>query len=370
MKILVNYVAVLLLLVSFSVEASAQFAKNFTYGASGEIHYNDVVRDENGPAAAGEVDFHKATFKAGYKIDKHWSVASKLKIEHAFDSKYNGGDVYVDNLYLKYKASKAFNVQAGIISVPISGGKSKVYGTVELSPVEKYMSFAWREAGIGFSGEFKNSLSYRATFTTGLNPAELQSKSVIYGARNARFYDSTQNFATGLQLKYEPLFNVTVGTSFLYSTLGNSKVYGVDLSGANYRIAEAFAIYTNGHFETRVVGVYSSVAESEKINEVFKNKIGSAQFGTLLEVSHDFTRFFNFKSPDAHLKGFLRTEVYDSHYRTSGIADNSKYEHTDYSLGIVYQPISVIEFKADYQILRAGGYASHHMFDFSIGYNF
>lgn len=143
-----------------------------------------------------------------------------------------------------------------------------------------------------------------------MNPAELQSKSVIYGARNARFYDSTQNFATGLQLKYEPLFNVTVGTSFLYSTLGNSKVYGVDLSGANYRIAEAFAIYTNGHFETRVVGVYSSVAESEKINEVFKNKIGSAQFGTLLEVSHEvyFEEALNEAMNTAGMNGMRDTQ--------------------------------------------------------------
>ncbi|MCG8372620.1 MAG: hypothetical protein MI700_03765 [Balneolales bacterium] len=341
-----------------------------TYGSHGEIHFNDEVQHQNGPDGVGEFDFHKLAFFANYAIDKHWSITSKVKVEHALDSKYNWGDMWLDNLYLKYKHNEKIAVQVGMISVPLTGGKSKVYGTVELSPVEKYLAYSWREAGVAISGKFDSKLSYKATLTTGLNPAELQGKSGIFGARNYGFFSSTSNAAAGFQLKYAPLSNVYVGSSFLYSGLENSSDYEGDLSGASYRVSEVFFSYKYEKFGIRTVGVYSTVAESDKINEAFHNKIGSVQAGGLVEFSYDFSKILNIKDSERHFTAFLRGEMYDTHFKTNGITDDKKHEHIDYSLGLVYKPFAFLELKTDYQITRIDGHANNQVLNMSLGYNF
>ncbi|MGB0346611.1 MAG: hypothetical protein ACPGGA_03940 [Balneolaceae bacterium] len=340
----------------------------FSYSFDGEIHYNDVVQDLNEANPTGELDFHKFAVKSSYYLSSAWSVASKVIVEHSFDPNYDGGDVYVSNLYVKYKYSKKFYVTSGVISVPTSGGKKGFYGTVELSPVEKYLSYAWREAGIGVAGSLNDNISYKATLTSGLDPYELSSKSVIYSARNHDFFASLNNVATGVQLVYDNDYDVRFGFSALYSGLNKSGESSETFDGANYTFGEVFGAYKIGYVGTRAVATFSSIQGIEEINEVFHNKAGSAHAGALFEVSYDFSRFLN--NDSQHLCTILRSEYYDSQFRTTGISDNSKYEHYDYSLGIVYQPIKSLEIKADYQIQRFGDKYSSQLFDLSLGFHF
>lgn len=359
----------LLLLISNSVFAQEQ--KKLTYAFEAELHYNDALqRADQNSSNFGKLDLHKASFKTGYSFNKKWSIGSKVIVEHAFDKKYEGGDVYFTNFYAKYKINKKFNIQAGLISVPLCGGKSSTYGTVEVSPVEKYMSIAWREVGVSFSGTPSKQVSYKAMVSTGLNPAELNSKTVVYNARNADLGSSLNNIGAGGHLKIKPNYEWTIGTAFFYSGLSNSDQTEVDLSGADYRIAEFYTQYAFGKFESRIVGVYSSIRESDKINEAFHSKIGSAQYGTLLEFGYDLSDLFPINIEESSVKGFARVESYDAHFRTDGTSDKRYYEHTDYSLGIVYQPVKALEVKADYVLLKTGDNALQQLFDFSLGYHF
>ncbi len=344
-------------------------SEKFTYSIAGNINYNDVVQDLNNQNVRGEFDFYKIAAKTSYAFSKQWSLTSKVVVEHLFDPYYDNGDVYVQDLYLKYKHSKKFAVQTGIVSIPISGGKYGVYGSVMLAPVEKYLSYSWREAGVGISGGFKNNISYRATVTTGLDPSELYSKSGIFSARNHEFFESTKNVATAVQLVYDNKYDIRFGFSALYSGLNNSGVTSESFNGANYQYAELFGAYKIGYFGTRAVTSLSMINGVDAINEVFHNKVGKAQAGILIETSYDFSRFLNDETQKLHT--FLRSEYYDTQYRTSGdVTDDSKYEHYDYTIGMVYQPTDFLELKADYQLLRFGGKYSSQLFDLSIGFKF
>lgn len=371
MKIILRFNLLLFLFIITANQLLAQNTKKFTHSIDAELHFNDYIHKAGQEASVkNDLDLHKAAFKAGYSINKHWSVGSKVVVEHAFDQEHDGGDIYLTNLYAKYKFSKKLNIQAGLINVPLCGGKSSTYGTVEVSPVEKYMSYAWRELGVSVSGTPSKKVSYKAMVSTGLNPEELNSKTVIYDARNADLGSSLQNFAIGSQFKFTPNYHWTFGTALFYSGLSNSGEQNVDLSGADYRLAEFYTQYAIGKFESRVVGVYSTISESEKINEVFHSKVGSAQYGTLVEVGYDFSDFFPLKIEESSVKGFLRAESYDAHYRTEGISDKKKYEHTDYSIGLVYQPVKFIEFKADYIFQQSGDRLTKQLFNLSVGYQF
>ena len=343
--------------------------EKFTYSVAGNINYNDVVQDLNNQNIKGEFDFYQFIAKSNYAFSKKWSLTSKVVVLHLLDPEYNNGDVLVQDLYMKYKHSKKFAIQSGVVSLPINGGIYGIYGSVMLAPVEKYLAYSWREAGIGISGRFKNNVSYRATLTTGLDPAELHSKSGILSARTHKFFESTKNVATAIQLVYDNKYDIRFGFSALYSGLNNSGVTSATFSGANYQFAEVFSAYKFGYVGTRAVASFSTIQGVDAINDVFQNKAGSAQAGILLEASYDFSRFLNDETQKLHT--FLRSEYYDTQYRTSGdVTDDSKYEHYDYTIGMVYQPTDFLELKADYQLLRFGGKYSSQLFDLSIGFKF
>lgn len=361
---------VLFALSFLSTAVKSQVAKNFSYSIYGEVHYNDIVQDAQGPATKGELDFHKAFFKAGYKFSKNISVTTRLRVEHLFDEHYNNGDAFIDQAYLSYKLSPEFNIKAGVIPVLLNAGKSKPYGTVETSPVEKYLAFTWREAGVEFNGTFENSFSYKVAFTTGLDASEIQAKSGIFSARNSEFTSSLSNLAAGVQFKYKPIYGMTVGTSALWSGLENGDGYGESLKGADYKVAEGFVSYKYHDITTRVVGVYSTISEVEKINAVVGNKIGSSQYGLLGEIGYDFHELFSLTKYEEHFLVFVRAASYDTKFRTSGITDDPDYERYEYSLGLVYKPVKFLELKADYQLLRSRGDRDLQQFDISLGYKF
>ncbi len=347
-------------------EYSEEEKKKFNYSIEGEIHYNDIVQDANNSNVRGELDFHKLAMKSGYYISDHWSLTGKVIVEHSFDSEYAGGDVFLHNLYAKYKHSKKLAIQAGMISVPISGGKNGFFGSVELSPVEKYLSYAWREAGIGLTGSLNNYVNYRVTLTTGLDPYELSSKFVIYSARNHQFSNSLNNLATGLQVYFHNHHGSKIGFSTLYSGLKYSGETFETFRSSNYTFAEVFGYTKFGYVGTRFVINYSKINGVEAINNVFHNKVGSAQAGSLFEFSYDISRYL--KNNSQKLFTVLRAEYYDSQYRTVGDTDNSKYEHYDFTVGLVYRLARLFEIKADYQIQRFGSTYSSQLFDMSIGF--
>ncbi|MBO6793851.1 MAG: hypothetical protein JJ895_08075 [Balneolaceae bacterium] len=316
-----------------------------------------------------QIDFHKLALKSGYKISDSWSLATKVVVEHAFDQQYNGGDLFFSDAYVKFKHSKKLTLSFGLQSVPIEAAKPGSYGTVEISPVEKYLSHAWRELGVKASGDLNKKLSYQFMVGTGLHAAEIGAKSVIYDARNSSLSSSIQNVAFGGKVVVKPNYSWEFGSSYYFSGLSKSNDTDADLTGANYQFGELFTRFAQGNIESRVVGVYSTIANAEKVNNAFHNKVGSAQYGLLLELGYNFSDQFNIKRDDSHLKGFFRTEFYDPYYRMSGFADKKKYEHIDYSIGVVYQPLKSIEFKADYVIMRSGSAVNEHHFDVSIGFH-
>lgn len=348
----------------------AQWTDHLTIGLDAELHFNDQVRSTTAPAAKGEFDFHLITLKSAYKIDKHWSVNAKVKAEHAFDRHYNGGDVYVDNAYVKYKKSEALSIKAGIISLPVNSGKAKNYGSVELSPVEKYVAYAWREAGVGLSGQVAKKWTYQATLTTGLNPSEMYVKDGIYNARLSPFSNSLENVATALQVEFKASNALKLGASVLYSDLSHSSDTDLDLSGADYTLLESYYEVHVGKWTHRSTAKYSMVSESEKINDAFHHKIGSAQYGVLTELNYDFSDLVQSNNRESHLFAILRAEAFDTQFRTAGIDDNSKYEHGFYTLGLVYSPIKAFSFKVDYQFCETNRHADYQMFDLGIGYHF
>ena len=80
--------------------------QTFSYKIIGEIHYNDVVQNEDDENLKGEFDFYKLVVKSVYNMSKKLSLTNKVIVEHTFNPDYNYGDVYISDLYFKYELSK------------------------------------------------------------------------------------------------------------------------------------------------------------------------------------------------------------------------------------------------------------------------
>ena len=61
--------------------AIAQQNQGAVIGGYGELHYNDVFSDENGPNTPGTLDFHRFILFAGYNFNDWISFRSELELE-------------------------------------------------------------------------------------------------------------------------------------------------------------------------------------------------------------------------------------------------------------------------------------------------
>lgn len=340
--------------------------EKFTYSVAAALHYNDVVYDQNSPIKTGKLDFHELHLKAGYKLNKQLKIKSAFEIEHAFNSYYDGGDMYFKQVYIDYHKTAKIGVKAGLVTLPISGSKSKIYTGVEIASNDKYLTYAWRELGFLMYGNLTSKLSYQAGITTGLEASEISSKYGIYSARNNDLFSSVNTLASAVQLKYKMDQNLTLGTSVLISGLQNKKEYGDKLKGASYTLLEGFAKYKLSAFTTRLVGVYSTIKEADKINQSLHKHIGSSQYGSLAEVTYDFL----YDTKKRNLIVYSRAEVYDTQFSTTGFEADPKYKRNEFTLGVLYKPFKQIEFKADYQWLQSGGKKNIGQLNIALGYMF
>ncbi len=352
-----------------------------TLGGYGELHYNDVIYNENGQQTPGEFDFHRFILYAGYNFNDWITFRSELEIEHTF-VKDGQGEVALEQAYIDMRYKPAFGVRAGIMLVPVGivnpVHEPPTFNGVERPNVEKYIiPSTWREAGAGIYGQARSGLSYELYLMAGLDASGISGAEGIRGARQKAFESSTDNWAVTGRLDYRANLNFTFGTSYFFSHLSTNATYGDAMEGTTFHLIDGHAIYTKGGFEARVLGVYSTITNVEDLNSTFApvvgspngNNVGESQYGGYLELSYDLLRFSE-KDTEQQLDLFARGEVYDTQASTVNIPDNPENERYEYTFGLTYKPASQVAFKADYQLLQSAGIKNIHQLNLGVGYNF
>ena len=353
------------ILAGFSA-ANAQVKDKFSFGLSGQVHYNETLLNVNRPSLNGELDFHKLSVKGAYKFNDALSFNTTLKVEHAFDKAYDNGDFFFDKMYLDYRTKSNVSIQAGMIKTPFNSTKPKPYSGVETALFDKVITLSWRELGVGINGDINSKLSYKTTITTGLVPSELSKSKSIYAAKNSEFNTSIENIAVGASLKYKVDNGLNVGGSALISTLDSESQF----DGAHFQAYEAYITYDYKEFSTRLVGGYSRVKNVEKINSVFGNDVGESQIGGILEVSYNLLSLNAFERVRGdHFSVFGTTELLDTQFTTVGIDNDASTERANHTIGLIYSPVSKLTFKVDYQFCTVAQTKYANLFNVSFGFS-
>ena len=317
-----------------------------TIGGYAQIDYN-----EPDGSKVGKLDVHRMVFLFGYKFNEKVSFVSEIEYEHV-------QEVFVEQAYLKYKASENMNVLAGLMLVPMGiinefHEPPTFYG-VERPNVDNYIvPTTWRELGVGISGKFDNaSLKYQAYLFNGFK-SYIDGAGVLRGSdglrkgrqKGAESVVSSPNFSA--KLDYYGISGLRVGLSGYFGktqtddTSIEASTVGVSMIGIDAR-------YKYNNLELRGQYINTSLSDTEDYNTLTGKDLGSKMNGLYAEIAYGFDL-----KGEEKLTPFLRYEKHNTHAETEGsLIANEAYDRNELIFGLNYKVAEGAAFKMDYQLMN------------------
>ena len=339
---------------------SSSLPKGLTIGGYGQIDYN-----EPDGSAVGKLDIHRLVMLLGYKFNDKVSFLTEIEYEHV-------KEVYVEQAFLKYRVNDNFNVQAGLMLVPMGivneyHEPTTFYG-VERPNVDKYIvPTTWREVGIGVTGKLDAaSLKYQAYIFNGFKSYAdgsgfLRGKDGLRKGRQkgAESQISSPNFSA--KLDYYGIAGLRLGLSGYFGdtqtddTTEEASTIGVSMIGFDAR-------YKYNNLELRGQYIASKLSGTKEYNTLTGKDLGSEMNGFYAEAAYGFDL-----EGVERLTPFVRYEAYNTHAETEGFVANKAYDRTDLFFGLNYRVAKGAAFKVDYQISDNAVSGSDSMKTFNAG---
>ena len=113
----------------------------------------------------GPITVLRAVVYLGYKFDQHFVLNTEIEYENAVVASDKGGEAEVEFAYIDYMHSRAFNARAGLVLIPMGlvnelHEPTAFLGARRPDVEDVIIPTTWREIGAGFYGE-AGPFSYR-----------------------------------------------------------------------------------------------------------------------------------------------------------------------------------------------------------------
>lgn len=382
---------ILLLSLCFGV-AIAQ--SRLTIGGYGEATYTRMFYSNNykrytnadlyqNAPSVGQFDLPHVTFNISYDFGHGWLLGSEIEFEHGGNESAveieeeetgeyeteveRGGEVALEQLWIQKSFSKAFNIRAGHIIVPV--GQLNAYHM----PNEFFTVFrpegentilpcTWHETGLSIWGRTKH-WRYEAMIIPGL-------EADLFGANNW--------IGGGSASPYELKIGTAVAGAF---RLDNYSLPGLRLSISGYignsacnslkpdkyssvkgtvSIASFDFCFENNNTIVRGVIDYGHLSNSKEITNINKTlgnnsvspqtSVASDAIALGIEAGYDILSAFKpIAESTSKLFAFGRYDYYDSMLKTAtGVIDNPCWNRHKLTAGLNYKPIKQITIKAEW----------------------
>jgi len=343
------------------------------YGEALLEFFDDTRDDGEESGAVDRFDFLRAVVYFGYKFSDSWIFNSEIEFEHASTS--NGGSASVEFAYLDYLYREQFNIRAGLVLVPMGWLNELHEPTVYLGAIRprtenQIIPTTWRENGIGAYGAL-GGFDYRTYVVNGLDASGFSPKG-LRGGRQKGAKAKAEDFAWVGRLDWTAVPGLTAG---LAGYFGNS---GQDLEdSAGNSIAVGTSIL-DLHVEYRyrgleLRGLYSraELDDVARLNEALgytgDQSVGETLVGGYLQAGYDLLA----GSGKSALTPYLRWERLNTQQEVpEGWSANPANDQQLLTLGLAYQPIEQLIFKAEYQNIENQADAGVDQFNLAMGYIF
>jgi hypothetical protein len=362
-------------------------ASPLTIGGYGEVHYHQPFSSDT--RMNGELDVHRIVILFGYQFSERTRFVTELEFEHV-------SEVYVEQAFLQHKLSRAINLRAGLLLIPM-GIVNEYHEPTTFNGVErplidnKLAPTTWREAGAGFSGTIRPAaLKYQAYVVNGFNgydgTARLNGKNGLRGGRQkgASSYISSPNFTgkveyygvRGLNMGLSGYFGDTQST--LYDGIekdddaalakADSSVVGISMIGLDAR-------YNLKGLQLRGQLYRMNLSNTSQYNHFTADKgslndLGSRMTGYYIEAGYNVFR--HLEKTKTELIPFVRLEGYDTHAEVSGeITRKESYKNRVITSGLTLRLAQGAVLKTDLQMVKPEGADSYSkVFSMGVGVMF
>lgn len=336
--------------------ASKVYAKEsgLSIGGYGEAIFSDFAGSKTSTA-----DFVRNIIYVGYKFDDKWVFNSEIEIEHA-------DEIFLEFAYLEYLQSDAFNFRAGLLLMPMGFVNEMHEPTTFRGPTRpeterRIIPSTWRENGAGILGGSGN-FSYKLYVTSGLDAAGFDEDG-LRGGRQKGSRALTEDVAVTARVDYSADCGLDFGLSGYYGDSGQGQA---GLADATTSIFDAHLQYEYEGLRIRGLYAMAEVDDTVQVSATNGAVVGEEMDGWYIEAGYDVASAIDPESGHA-VTPFVRYEQLDTHASVDpSLTADPMQDETITTMGIDWQPISNIVFKAAYQDFDQGTDA----LQLSLGYVF
>ena len=343
------------------------------YGEALLEFFDDSRDDGSESGAVDRFDFLRAVLYFGYKFSDRWIFNSEIEFEHASTS--SGGSASVEFAYLDYLYRDELNMRVGLVLLPMGWINELHEPTVYLGAVRprtenRIIPTTWRENGIGAYGAFAG-FDYRTYIVNGLDASGFSAKG-LRGGRQKGGKTKAEDFAWVGRLDFTGVPGLTAG---LAGYFGDS---GQDLSDASGQSISVGTSILDLHVEYRYRGLElrglwarADLEDVARLNEALgyqgDQSVGEALEGGYLQAGYDLLA----GRGQSSLTPYLRWEQINTQQEVpDGWSANPANDEQLLTLGLAYQPIEQLIFKAEYQKIDDEAGTGVDQFNLSMGYIF
>ena len=335
---------------------AASWLNKFTFGGYGEMHANFGEG-----STADQFDIHRFVLYLGYDFNDWIKFHSETEIEHAYVSSDSGGEVSIEQAYVDFLISDAFNIRAGRVLTPVGIVNKKheppTFNGVERPSFAKYIvPTTWSSDGIGLFGSLTPSLRYEAYVVGGLDGSKFDATNGIRKGRIKERPGLHDPAFTG-RLDYYPFAEravaygqtLRVGVSTYAGGIDNGNSgKNPDISG-DIQVYSADFEYTISKLDLRGAVAHETIDGARAIGGGAASEI----FGWYFEAGcHVWPAGWKTgKLADSDAVFFVRYDDFDTQYRMpAGVADDPAGDRDEWTVGVNFYLAPNFVVKADYQI--------------------
>jgi hypothetical protein len=342
-------------------------------GGYGEFLYEHkaaTLQDGTRVGTEKKADALRLVLYTGYKFSDRIVFNSEIEFEHGgYSDEHPEGEAVVEFAYLDFLITKAFNVRAGQMLVPMGFinelHEPPAFLGAQRPQVERTLiPSTWHENGVGVHGELPGNLSYRVYLMNGLDASKFTAEGIRDG-RQAGKEANAQSLAWTGRLDWTPRPGLLLGASF-YTGNSNQSGTGEAITTtlwdthAEYRAAgfQARGLYTRT--TNRAAGL-QPLGASDPAREV-----GTRQWGGYLEVGYDVLG-----GSRQSLVPFVRWERLNAQQEViPGVLPFGANDQVVTTAGLSYRPIPNVAVKADLQRIEDRARTGRDQVNLGLGFYF
>lgn len=246
----------------------SQEASKNSIGGYGELAYSNYSHGDRDQA-----DLARFVLFFGHEFNDHLRFNSEVEWEHGVTSSEDQGEVEIEQAYLDYSFSDAFNVKSGLFLIPLGLLNEKheppaYYGVFRNEVETRIIPTTWREGGLGVHGKFGEGFSYDIGLTTGFDVGKLDDPSEgIRSAHQELTLSNANDLSVYGALNYRAP-GLLVGGGIFSGNTGQNGASNPDLADVNARMTlwDVHAQYQPGPFDFQALYARGSLSDASQVN--------------------------------------------------------------------------------------------------------